>query len=358
MIKDKMNMMITSGYNFEGYDIKDYLGLCSGEVVLGTGFLSSFSAGIADIVGGTSSLYEGKLNQAKELAMQELYDNAKSLGANAIIGVDLDYEVFSADIMAVIANGTAVCIKESATASKRFRKIEVNNYSNELDIHPFFLEVNVDGFARVALFNYGKRVDVINVDIIFTTMFNEKIIYNDLNFINFENVDNYVVSEYEKIEIDSNKYKIINNVSVHIKKYISKDKIFYSQYKDVYIENDIKDLRHKFGADVVAEFTEDEKNWTCLCGKINPNSVNVCSVCKRNKNVFSDSRSDSLFDVLSSFDNVKEMYEYIKEVNDKDGGDISTEIVEIIKKSFGHEKMYGNYKEGCLEKLKEFYCKR
>ena len=56
------NMLITSGYNFEGYEITDYLGLCSGEAALGTGFLSSLGAGIADFLGTNSTLYEEKLH--------------------------------------------------------------------------------------------------------------------------------------------------------------------------------------------------------------------------------------------------------------------------------------------------------
>lgn len=67
-----MGILLTSGYNFEGYRIKKYLGFCSGECALGTGFLSSLGAGIADILGSNSTAYKEKLAKAKSMAISEL----------------------------------------------------------------------------------------------------------------------------------------------------------------------------------------------------------------------------------------------------------------------------------------------
>lgn len=83
-------LMLTSGYNFEGYKIVKYIGFFSGECALGTGFLSSMNAGIADFFGSNSSIYEEKLSKAKSMAMNELKTIAQGKGANAIIGVDVD----------------------------------------------------------------------------------------------------------------------------------------------------------------------------------------------------------------------------------------------------------------------------
>ena len=103
-------MLITTGYNFEGYTIIEYLGVFSGECVLGTGFLSSLGAGFSDMFGTNSGMYAGKLRRAKQSAMNVLERQVREIGANAIIGLDIDYTTFSADIMGVIANGTAVKI--------------------------------------------------------------------------------------------------------------------------------------------------------------------------------------------------------------------------------------------------------
>ena len=102
----------TTGYNFEGYRIVEYLGIKSGEVVLGTGFLSEFTAGIGDLFGTTSETMAGKFTQAKEAAIKRLKDNCLSVNANAVIGVDLDISVMSSNMIMACANGTAVRIEK------------------------------------------------------------------------------------------------------------------------------------------------------------------------------------------------------------------------------------------------------
>ncbi|MBN1271867.1 MAG: heavy metal-binding domain-containing protein [Candidatus Aminicenantes bacterium] len=98
----------------EGKKITKYLGIVSGEAILGANIFKDFFAGIRDIVGGRSAAYENELRQAKQLALQEMQDQAASLGANAVIGVDLDYETIgigqTGNMLMVSANGTAVVI--------------------------------------------------------------------------------------------------------------------------------------------------------------------------------------------------------------------------------------------------------
>lgn len=84
LLKD---FMLTSGYNFEGYKIKEYNGVVSGEVVMGTGFLSEISASINDLLGSTSEEFRKKMKKAKEIAILRMIESAVSKGGNAIIGV-------------------------------------------------------------------------------------------------------------------------------------------------------------------------------------------------------------------------------------------------------------------------------
>ena len=84
-------MLMTSGYNFEGYTITEYLGVFSGECALGTGFLSSLGAGISDFLGTNSKMYSNKLKEAKEYALDQLQSQITEAGGNAIIGLDIDY---------------------------------------------------------------------------------------------------------------------------------------------------------------------------------------------------------------------------------------------------------------------------
>jgi len=104
-------MIITSTEAVEGRKIREYLGIVSGDAVMGTNIFRDMFAGIRDIVGGRSGSYEKELRKAKKLALEALEEEAAALGADAVVAVDLDYEVIGGDkstLLMVSANGTAV----------------------------------------------------------------------------------------------------------------------------------------------------------------------------------------------------------------------------------------------------------
>ena len=103
---------VTTGYDFEGYQIVDYKGIVSGDVVLGTGFISEFAASWSDAFGTTSNTFAGKMKTAKQKALKQLMANAMITGANAVIGIDFDYTMFGNNMLGVSANGTAVVIRK------------------------------------------------------------------------------------------------------------------------------------------------------------------------------------------------------------------------------------------------------
>lgn len=104
--------MVTTGFQFEGYEIVSYLGIVAGEVVLGTGFLSEFTSSFADFFGVQSGIFEEKLETARHAAMDKLIKKSAALGGNAVIGIDIDYNMFSNNVIGVIANGTSVVIRK------------------------------------------------------------------------------------------------------------------------------------------------------------------------------------------------------------------------------------------------------
>jgi uncharacterized protein YbjQ (UPF0145 family) len=107
-------MIITTTDGVEGRSVGGYLGIVTGEAVMGTNVFRDFFAGIRDIVGGRSGSYEKELKKAKELALSEMAEEAQALGADAIVGVDLDYEHLGAEgksMLMVCANGTAVKLR-------------------------------------------------------------------------------------------------------------------------------------------------------------------------------------------------------------------------------------------------------
>ena len=104
------NMLMTTTATIEGHPIKQYLGIATGEVIMGANVFRDFVASITDIVGGRSGVYESKLQDARDVAFNELRNKAARLGANAIVGVDIDYEVIRDGMLMVAVSGTAVII--------------------------------------------------------------------------------------------------------------------------------------------------------------------------------------------------------------------------------------------------------
>ena len=106
-------MIVTTTPSVEGKRITRYCGVVAGEAILGANLFKDLFAGIRDIVGGRSATYERELQKAREIAMQELQERAAGLGANAVVGIDLDYEVIGqgGSMLMVSASGTAVVLE-------------------------------------------------------------------------------------------------------------------------------------------------------------------------------------------------------------------------------------------------------
>lgn len=106
-------MLVLTTNTIEGKRITKHIGIVSGEAILGANIFKDFFAGIRDIVGGRSAAYEQELRKAKEIAIQEMVQQAQSLGGNAVIAVDLDYETIGSNgsMLMVSASGTAVIVE-------------------------------------------------------------------------------------------------------------------------------------------------------------------------------------------------------------------------------------------------------
>lgn len=105
-------MIMTTTPNIEGRKILTYHGIITGEAIMGANIVRDIFASITDIIGGRSGAYEEKLQDAREVAMQELEGRAAGLGANAVVGIDIDYEVIgqNGSMLMVSVSGTAVTI--------------------------------------------------------------------------------------------------------------------------------------------------------------------------------------------------------------------------------------------------------
>jgi len=103
-------MIITTTPNIEGQQIQEYLGLVAGEAILGAHIGRDIMASITDIIGGRSAEYEEEVRKARVIAVDEMTSEAKTKGGNAIVGVDVDYEVIRQGMLMVAVSGTVVKI--------------------------------------------------------------------------------------------------------------------------------------------------------------------------------------------------------------------------------------------------------
>ena len=105
-------MIVTTTPNIDGRKIQNYYGIVTGEAIMGANVVRDIFAGITDIIGGRSGAYEEKLQDARQIALKEMEQNAARMGANAVVGVDIDYEVVgqSGSMLMVSVSGTAVTV--------------------------------------------------------------------------------------------------------------------------------------------------------------------------------------------------------------------------------------------------------
>ena len=104
------DLVITTTYNVDGFKIEEYLDIVSGEAVMGANVIRDLFASVTDVVGGRSGQYENRFRRAKELALDEMEEEAEHYGANAVVGVKMVYEMVRESMMMVSAYGTAVKI--------------------------------------------------------------------------------------------------------------------------------------------------------------------------------------------------------------------------------------------------------
>ena len=105
-------MLLSTTPTIEGHSIREYKGIVTGETIIGANLFKDLFAGIRDIIGGRSGAYEKELARAREIAFEELKERAQALGANAVVGIDIDYEVVgqNGSMLMVSISGTAVVV--------------------------------------------------------------------------------------------------------------------------------------------------------------------------------------------------------------------------------------------------------
>lgn len=368
----RQKIMLTSGFNFEGYEITEYVGFMSSESVLGTGFLSELGAGFADFAGARSNMFSNKLEEAKDQALAGLIEKAKAAEANAIIGVDIDYNMFSGNLIGVIANGTIVKIRKIQQKAVATVEIpcHIMNYNLSASIRPYRLLLGISDsghiFLNFQLVNYlNKSISAIHANVRLISAFQDEIDLGDLYFSSVSALSNSEM-ETEKVMIPplSVPASLIQSAYVDVKRWIADEEVMAAEGENRMVEKtaeELLDLKGKFGNDAVTEFSVSDGTWTCFCGNVNPVSVNVCPLCHRgSKDVTSTDMGQfldlstllqTLYVQCEPLKSTREIYERARQFNEEHHGCIPQDILNTLSRKADTERMFGNSKSGTIKYL-------
>lgn len=312
-------MKLTSGFNFENYEITDYLGFCSGEYALNTKFLSDFNL---------LSSYSEKLEAAQKNALDLLISNAKQMGANAIIGLDIDYTTDDHDIMGVIANGTAVIIKSTLKEPVVPVKINVINYNPDLEFRVSSLTILPDAEKpTITATLFGKSSENITgvlTDIFLVDIFNELHPVHCTGFSRFDVAQNFATSISTPVpcSLELNILPLIKCAKVVIKKYISDNTVITASDNNSLLDIEQEDILEN-----------------------------------SNDNIFSNYKLqlDEYMDSVCHMNSATEILHYTKNLIEENHDFIQADLIQLISSCASLERMYGNCKNDCIEKIKTYF---
>lgn len=312
-------MKLTSGFNFENYEITDYLGFCSGEYALNTKFLSDFNL---------LSSYSEKLEAAQKNTLDLLISNANQMGANAIIGLDIDYATDDHDIMGVIANGTAVTIKSTLKEPAVPVKINVINYNPDLEFRVSSLTILPDTEkSTITATLFGKSSENITgllADIFLVDIFDELHPVHYTGFSRFDVAQNFATSISTPVpcSLELNILPLIKCAKVVIKKYISDNTVITASDNNSLLDIEQEDI-----------------------------------IENSNDNIFSNYKLqlDEYMDSVCHMNSATEILHYTKNLIEENHDFIQADLIQLISSCASLERMYGNCKNDCIEKIKTYF---
>lgn len=293
-------MLLTTSNHFENYIIESYCGIVSGECVLGTGFLSSLDASIADFLGISSTAYNEKLDSAKQAAISILEKKASALGANAVISIDVDYTSFSADLMGVVVNGTAVKIAPTGLQKDFLLAPQDGCTLRPLRLILISNTDSVLGKLELSAPLSMSSLSCILSNIQLTTFFGSSFSFQNIVFSDFSKSDSRLISCYCPLPISISQLRQTQSVSMSIVKY-SPDN-------------------------------------SCAASPSTPCSTS----------------SQELLSSAESLQTAREISNLLHEWEEAHPNSITLELETQIENLAKAERLYGNMKDSCIQKLKEY----
>lgn len=311
-MRDKV--LMTTGFNFEGFHIDKYLGVFSGECALGTGFFSSLESDISDLFGENSKLYTNKLRRAKGDALEQLQDQTVRAGGNAVIGLSINYTMFTRDIIGISVYGTAVKISAIIRKKIEDKVIPILKYNKNTAFRPICLHGhsvrNQYAVSMEVFYDSEEAISGILADVKFITVFDTVYELKDVAFAEFSFTNrNHLVSNYTVLSIPCENIVLLKNVIIITKKYVKNDELI--DISDIDLEQELVDQEYQY-------------------------------------------ENKPSLDELEKLNTMKEIYEYLKDYMEK-YNQSEPELMEWLEKSTKIERLYGNRKEEAMEYIKGYY---
>lgn len=360
------DMMMTSGQGFEGYEVESYLGFVNGQIALGSNFYQTLATNIAEMTAQESTRFTNKLQQASEIALEKLTEVAERRGANAIIGVALNYTEFSSNSIGTIASGTAVKLRKKELKDRvLLKKLYVTNYYTKLIPRPIKVTFhsNRNGTKMsVDFMNYNMdEILAIRVDIVLTTYYDETIELTNVDFTFAKNNISLLESTCIECDIPEKNVQLIKTAKVYVRKYVTSRNIVTCTEQAISTPltyQRLENLKKKRGVDAIVKYQSNGMIWTCNCGCINKISDAECILCGRKEN---DLKGDQSFDYeqmiseMMTMKNVSEMknvlMKYIKEINPE----ARMELLQTMESALQYEKTRGDMKEFVIDKIEKVF---
>lgn len=358
------NIMLTTGSGFEGYEIVEYLGFVNGQIALSSNFFKDLSSNLAEITAQESTAFTNKLESASENAIENLIKVAGKRGANAIIGVELNYTGFSNNAVGTVASGTAVVIRKKEAIHKVITsKIYVSNYYNMLMPRP--VEVTLageDNVVKIAplFYNYNQdEIKAVRCDIELTNFYEEKLLLQGIDFVFEKNNVTKLQAEFVECKLPMKDIALIKDVKVYVQKYVTAKGVFAPDSDPIDItlsQRSFEGLKDKRGKDAVERYKSDGTTWLCNCGYINAAGDEECAICGRKEDDLKSNvgfNYEEMCNKMKGLPNVSAMKDvlmvYIKQ------GSIDAkyrmELLEIMESGLQYEKTRGDMTATVLDKV-------
>lgn len=319
----KNNILLSTTHTLDGYIITQYIDIISSEVVYKVSFPRALSQMLTDTVDnwkifsnnelrGTTAL----IQEAKDYVKNDLIEKAKDLGANAVVGIDIETSISNDGVAKASINGTAVKIVESET-NKSPEEMSVKNYNPDLSFRVRRVTyVHKNGSSLICLHLVSNSSDDISVSALkasirFETVLGDSFVFSSLNFTEFHQDRHELISSEVAVDCSSEILSSIRSVEVIIEKYV---------------QNDV--LK-----------TASDNNTTLDLQDTDPDAEDTAVITA----------------LIYTLENMESASEILKYLNTIDSTTIHPEVFSLAKTSAQYERMYGNMKKDCIEQIKKFY---